>query len=393
MNILIISQYFYPENFKINDIATELVKRGNDVSVVTGIPNYPEGKIYEGYKNKLFENYNGVKIYRTRIRPRYTGSINLFLNYMSFMFKAKKTIKKIKSNFDMVFCYEPSPIFQLTPSIYAKKLFNCPLVLMCCDQWPESLKARGINRGLIFNLVSKYCRKNMNKCDHILNVSPSFIEYNHAINGVPYEKMSWAIQPCDDFGLQEKINSANETNLIFAGNIGHVQNVEDIVLAYSSLKYENLFIHIFGDGSKKTFCEQLVKREGVEKNVLFYGRISATQLKKEFKKMDACLLTLSGKSDIGNTIPSKLTSYLSTGKPIIAAIKGDSEAIITNNKLGLCCIPDDFNELAKIISNFYNNKEKYFLYGKNARDFFDQNCTLDYFVNNLLIIFKNELKR
>ena len=392
MNILIVSQYFYPEVFKINDIAVELVNRGNSVSVVTGLPNYPEGEIFDGYKNKLFDDYYGVKIYRTKIRPRHKGTINLFLNYMSFMRKAKKTVKKIGKKFDIIFCFEPSPIFQLTPAIFAKQLNNCPLVLMCCDQWPESLKARGLKKGPAFKIVANYCIKNLNKCDHILNVAPSFIEYNHKVNKVPIEKMSWFIQPSDDFGIQESNEEKDTTDLIFAGNIGQVQNVEDIVMAYSLLKYPNLRIHIYGDGSNRSACEELAAKEKVRDNVIFYGRVSPNVLKTKFKYMDACLLTLSGKSNIGNTIPSKLTSYFSTGKPIIAAIGGDSKELIETNQCGLCCPPDNIEELSKIIDKFYKNKKTYLSYGKKAREYFINNCTLQTFIDKLEMLFRSCVK-
>lgn len=387
MRILIVSQYFYPENFKINDIAVELVNRGNVVDVVTGMPNYPSGIIYDGYHNRIFDNYLGVNVFRTKIRPRYKGTINLFLNYLSFMLKAKKTISSLKNKYDIVFCYEPSPIFQLTPALYAKSLFNCPAILMCCDQWPESLKARGMSKGLIYNRVSKYCIENMNKCDYILNVAPSFIEYNHKQNKVPYEKMGWHIQPSDDFFIEKKEKEDDSINLVFAGNIGTVQNVEQIILARSLVSIKRLKIHIFGDGSRMNKCAELIKNLNLKEDVIMYGKVDQETLKEYYRKMDGCLLTLTGKSAIGNTIPSKFANYVSLGMPIIAAISGDCEKIITSNKLGLCCQPDNYKLLADIMRDFCLSEDSHKLFGKNCREYYLNNCTIPVFVNDLESLF------
>lgn len=392
MNILIVTQYFYPENFKINDIACELVRRGNRVDVATGLPNYPHGEIFPGYEEKWQENYHGVNVYRTKTRPRHQGSVNLFRNYLSFMLKAKKTVKKLSGPYDVIFCYEPSPIFQLTPAISAKKRFHAKLVLMCCDQWPESLKARGVSGGIIFNLIHRYCRSVLKKCDHVLNVSPSFIEYNHKVNGVPKEKMSWMIQPSDDSGTAGAMTEKDTVDLVFAGNIGRVQNVEDIVKAYSVLKHSDLRIHVFGDGSRKSDCEKLAEECGVTDHVIFYGKVTPDELKEKYRQMDACLLTLSGKTEIGNTIPSKLANYFSLAKPVIAAIGGDSQKVILENGCGLCCEPDDYEKLAGIIDEYYLHKADYDRCGVNARKYFEENCTLDKFTDRVVKIFQNEMR-
>ena len=389
---MIISQYFYPEQFRINEIATELVASGHKVEVVTGMPNYPLGEVFDGYDEKLDELYNGMEIHRTKTRPRHKGTVNLFLNYVSFVFKAKHRIKRINGNFDVVFCFMPSPVFQLSPAIYAKNKFKCPLVCMCCDQWPESLKARGMKKGFAFWLISKYCRKVFNKCDHILNVAPSFVEYNHVINLVPKERMSWCIQHSEDFfaGCDTKKDETIKTvDLMFAGNIGKVQNVEDIIMAYSLLRYQDLVIHIFGDGSSFATCKDLVENLGVSNNVILHGRISRDELSKWYKKMDACLLTLSGKTQIGNTIPSKVSEYMSSGKTIIAAINGDTRELIKESKCGLCTEADDYKKLADLIDEYYKNKSKYDSCGSNGRVYYEKFCTLDYFMSRIVNIFED----
>lgn len=390
MNILIVSQYFYPEQFRINEIACELVSRGNSVDVVTGLPNYPEGEVYEGYNNLLEECYFGVKIYRTKIRPRHKGALNRFRNYLSFMLNAKKTIKKLKGHYDIVFCYMLSPIFQLTPAIFAKKRFKCPLVLMCLDQWPESLKAGGISKGIVYQIISKYCITVLNKCDFIINTAHSFIKYNHEVNKVPLNKMSWCIQHSidsfKDINTSKNVKT-NTVDLMFAGNIGKVQNVKDIILAYNQLKYKNLKIHIFGDGSSLNSCKELVEKLDLKENVIFYGRVNNAELEKRYCEMDACLLTLSGKTEIGNTIPAKFISYLSAGKTIIAAINGDSQEIMQQARCGIYTDADDYKKLSEIIDVFYKNIDSFKECGKNGRTYYEKYCTLSYFTDNLISFF------
>lgn len=390
-NILIVTQYFYPENFGINEVAARWVKDGNRVEVVTGLPNYPEGEIYQGFETKYEETYRGVLIHRTKCRPRHKGSWNLFRNYMDFMVKAKKTVRKrVVNQVDYVFCYMPSPIFQLGPAILAKKIFKCPLVLMCCDQWPESLKIRGLSSGPFFWWIANYCRRSLKKCDFVLNVAPSFIEYNNIVNRVPIEKMDWCLQHCDDAfdGARTYKKDSSTIDLMFAGNIGLAQNVDDIVKAYSELRYENLLIHVFGDGSCLESCKRLSKELKVENNVLFYGRVSSQTLNDFYPKVDACILTLSHKTAIGNTIPSKLSGYMSAGKTIIAAVSGDASNIIKNANCGICVEPDDYKELSKAFREFYEHKNEYKECGSNARTFFEKNCTINHFINKTYAIFE-----
>lgn len=390
MNILFVTQYFFPEPFRIGEVAAELVRRGHHVEVVTAMPNYPRGEVFDGYENKLEEDYFGVKIHRTHTRPRHTGSINLFRNYISFMIQARRRIRQLEGKFDIVFCYMPSPVFQLSPSIYAKKKYGAKLVCMCCDQWPESLKARGLNGGPVFDVIGKYCSKVFNACDHIVNVAPSFIDYNHHVNHVPVDKMSWCVQHSEDSfpgGAAVKQENLDTVDLMFAGNIGKVQNVEDIILAYDELKYPDLRIHIFGDGSSFDDCRKLVEERNLSENVILYGRISAAELAEHYKEMDACLLTLSGKTAIGNTIPAKLPGYLSAGKTVIAAIAGDSRIIIEESGCGIYTDPDDYKKLAILIDEFYQNKERFSECGEKGRRYFEKYCTLDFFVSEMESLF------
>ena len=198
--------------------------------------------------------------------------------------------------------------------------------------------------------------------------------------------MSWCIQHSEDSFLEvdtKKTEEIDKLDLMFAGNIGKVQNVEDIILAYNELRYPDLRIHIFGDGSSYEDCRRLVEEKGILENVIFYGRVSRDELAGYYKKMDACLLTLSGRTAIGNTIPSKLSGYLSARKTIVAAIAGDSRYVIDAARCGLYTDPDDYKKLAETISELYHNRERYSECGIRGREYFEKYCTLDRFMEHV----------
>ncbi len=398
MKILIISQRYYPENFRINDITFSLVKLGYDVTVLTGIPNYPEGKIYQGYENKknTKEIVNGVKVIRCHELPRKKGALHLFLNYISFMKSASKKVRKLKDNFDLIFVNQLSPVFQIKPGVIAKKRFNCPLITYCYDIWPESLKAGGLNeKNPIYKIIGKISKKLYNKSDLILNTSISFAKYLHEKNDVPYEKMIHLPQPYDMTNEEIDYNKIkNDTiDLMFAGNIGKVQNVKDIIEAYNILKNPKLKIHIFGNGSELDNCVNLIKKYQIEENVIIYGRKPLEQINEFYKNVDACILTLSGKNDIGVTAPAKLMGYMMAGKMIIAAAKGDTCEILENAKCGIYTRPDDAVALADLLKQYINNYDSYSEYGQNGKNYFKNNYTLEIFLNRLETILNQEVKR
>lgn len=397
MKILVISQRYYPENFRINDITFELAKRGNEITVLTGIPNYPEGEIYPGYENKqnTIEIINGVKVIRCKELPRKKGAIHLFMNYMSFMSSSCKKVKKLKDNFDLILVNQLSPVFQIKPGVIAKKKMNIPLITYCYDIWPESLKAGGIGENNpAYKMIWKMSKKLYNKSDLILNTTKSFAKYLHEKNNVPYEKMIHLPQPYDD--IKEDVNYQKEKNetidLMFAGNIGKVQNVTDIIEAYNIIKNPRVKIHIFGNGSEYDKCLELVKKYQVENNVILYGRKPLSEINEFYKNVDACLLTLSGKNDIGLTAPAKLMGYMMAGKMILAAAKGDTCEILDDSKCGIYAKPDDALALAELINQYVENYDSYCEYGQNGKRYFKNNYTLEIFLNRLENILSKEVK-
>ena len=180
MKILVISQYYFPEQFRVNDLCEEFVNRGHEVTVLTGLPNYPQGEIYEGYENRQrrTEYINGVKIFRCGLLPRKTGIIRLFLNYCSFAINSTLYTKKLEKDYDLIFVYQLSPVTMAIPALALKRRHNIPIVLYCLDIWPESVIGNFVKKNsIIYKLVKKISQSIYCNCDEIIVSSPSFKDY------------------------------------------------------------------------------------------------------------------------------------------------------------------------------------------------------------------------
>ena len=383
MNILIVTQYYYPEQFQINEIAPELVKRGHDVTVLTGLPNYPKGEIYEGYERayEKIEEINGVKVLRCKLHPRKSGALNLVRNYISFYFNASKKAKKIKEKYDIVMSYQLSPITSAKPAVAYAKKNNVPLLLYCLDIWPESAQSQIKNtNSLPYKMIAKMSRNTYSACDHIAVTSRPFIDYLHDVNRIDKSKMSYIPQHADKSYLDTDFTAptADKINFMYAGNLGKGQTLDVIVNAVNELKSRNDFaVHFVGDGSQRSQLEALTKEFGLEDKIIFHGNQKREDMPDYYRKADALLLTLRGNNFVGNTMPGKLQAYMSTGKPVLAAINGAAAEVISESGCGACVPAGDSHGLAEIMKNYIESPESYKDCGKGGKDYFSKNFTLD----------------
>lgn len=383
MKILIVCQHFEPEQFRINDIAYELHKRGHNVSVLTGLPNYPKGKIYKGYRwfQKRNEVINGVNVYRTSIPGRGNSTIKMAINYLFFAIFGKLRAILLKEKFDIIYVYEISPITMVWPAITAKKKSNAPMILHCLDQWPISVTTGGIiESSLIYKFLYKISRSTYEKANLITISSKSFKDYfinELKISANDKKLIYW---PSYAENIYENTNHIeNDTfDLVFAGNIGPAQSVETIIEAATILKNENnILFHIVGDGLSKKHCEELCKESNLE-NVIFHGFHKVQEMKKFYDLADAFIITMVNNPVVNSTLPAKIQSYMMARKPIIGAVSGEVKNVINEAKCGLCCESLDSNTLAKNILNAKNsnNLKKW---GDNAYNYYKENfdkCTL-----------------
>lgn len=385
-HILVISQYFYPEQFRINDICTEWVKRGYKVTVITGIPNYPQGKFYNGYGlfKKRKEIYKGIEIVRIPLIPRGNNSIMLALNYFSFVVSGFfwKVFTRIKA--DYVFIFEVSPMTQALPGVWYAKKRKIPCYLYVQDLWPENVEIiTGIKNKYIIGTIGKMVDYIYSRCNRIFTTSKSFIK---AINnrGVPLDKIEYWPQYAEDFYKPiEKTNvpeipSDDAFNIIFAGNIGNAQGLDILpkvayILSKMELEREIRF-NIVGDGRYKNELIDLVNESNVAHMFNFIPKQRASRIPEFMAASNAAFICLTNSPLFAMTIPAKLQSYMACGVPIIASADGEICNIIEEAKSGMCSSAGDADKLADIIIKMsISTEEDLAQLGINAKKYYDNN--------------------
>lgn len=393
MKILIISQYYYPEQFQINEIAPELVRRGHEVTVVCGLPNYPKGDIFKGYENRFEDVIDGVKVIRCKNVPRGHNPIQLIRNYYSFAKESKKVVRTLLGDFDVVLGYQLSPITSMLAALEYKKLHRTPVVFYTLDIWPVSAEAmlHG-KKNPVYWWLKRLSKRIYQGADRILVTSRPFMDYLHRELGVPKGRMAYLPQHAGtemlDMDLEAEDNGI--ADFMFAGNLGKGQRVDVIIKAAALLgKRDSYKIHFVGDGRMRPELEEMVKKNGLEENVVFYGNQKRENMPSFYKKADALLITLRGNNEVGNTMPGKLQMYMTTGKPIFGAINGATKEVIEEAHCGSCVNAGDYEGLAKLMKLYIEHPKDYGVCGKNARSYFKTHFTLERYMNGL----EAELKR
>tara|TARA_E500000178_G_scaffold355513_1_gene428412 strand:- start:4210 stop:5412 length:1203 start_codon:yes stop_codon:yes gene_type:complete len=400
LKILIITQYYYPENFIINDIVKNFKHEGHDVEVLTAIPNYPSGNFFSGYNifNKHKEIINDVVIHRSRILPRFNGNkISLIFNYISFVFFGTLKLFFIKGKFDKILIYAPSPITVGLVGVFASKKFNAKSFLWVQDLWPESVSAGGnINNKFILNLLNIMTKMIYKYTDYILVQSESFIEY--IINqGVKKEKIKYLPNYAVDI-YSDKKNIVNDDpkifsyfTITFAGNVGKSQNLEILIDAAKQLKLksEKLKFLIIGSGRNMDSLNKKVYENGLSDYFIFLGRKDPELMPSYFHKSNALFISLKKSLIFSLTIPSKLQSYMAFGKPIIGSIDGITNDLIIKSKSGLVSSSEDLNGLVDNIITLKNlSLDELNELGNNASRFYENNFSKNVVMSKLFEILR-----
>lgn len=261
-----------------------------------------------------------------------------------------------------------------------------PFLIYCLDLWPECLKAWGVTeRNLLFKYMHYYSKKIYNSADAIAVSSKPFTEYLSKINCVDKSKICYIPQHSDDMNLPVNNSEDGILHLSFGGNIGSVQNIDCIVKAVAELKdLDGFIVDIYGDGSELENCKKLAEELDIKNKILFHGRVCREELWEEYKNTNAFILTLKSEGHIGLTAPAKLQEYMSGNRPIIAAIGGAAEEIIKSANCGVSVPAGDYKSLANEIQKFVLNSNEYSDYGKNGRKYFQENFTLDKFMESFM---------
>ena len=403
MKILLVTQYFYPENFKSNDIAFELAKRGYDVTVLTGLPNYPKGKIYKGYGifKKRKETVNGVKIIRTLVIPRGKGGgMMLALNYISWAVIAsfRAFFLALNKKFDTVIVHETSPITQGFPALVIKKIQSIPIYFWVLDLWPESLQsAGGINNRYVLDFFTAVTRLMYRKSDKILISSRGFrqsiLEKGDFADKLIYFP-NWAEDIFSNINKSENLSLPELPNgfrIIFAGNIGEAQDFEHVMKAALLLK-ENKSIKfiLIGDGRKKLRVDNFINKNNLNDTVYAIGRFPIETMPYFFSKADVMLLSLKDDYIFSLTAPAKLQAYMAAKKPVVAMINGEARNLIAESGCGLSVPACDSKGLAdNILELQAMHPDKLKNMGLSGFNYYKKYFTKDICITNLENILKN----
>lgn len=399
MNILIVSQYFWPEEFRVNDLAIDLVKRGNKVTVLTGNPNYPRGEFFKGYGFKFVtENYQGIAIYRVPIIPRGKNSFTLVLNYLSFALAGSFFLLFHKVKYDKVFAINFSPITAVYPAIVYKKRHKKQLYLWVQDLWPESVSAAGkIKSNFVMKALTKMVRHIYKNSDRVLLQSEAFISSVEE-KGVTKKQIGYLPNWAEDlYSDKSKVVPAKFENAIpkgfivmFAGNIGEAQDFDSILKAAEITKqFPEIKWVIVGDGRKKAWVEAEIIRLGLQETFFMLGRYPMEEIPSFFVHADIMLLTLKKETIFSMTIPSKVQSYMASGKPIVGMLDGVGADVICNADCGYVGAAGDSLSLANNVGKAFRQESSVLLkMGENGKKYYDQNFSKEIIIDRLETIFK-----
>lgn len=348
---LVIGEAFYPEDFIINDLSQEWEKEGYDFEVLTRAPSYPFGKVYQGYKNKIYQTtyFNTIKIHRFPVWQGYERSVLIkILNYFSFVFWSFWVILFIGRRFDRVFIYQTGPLTLATAGILMKKFFGAKVTIWTQDLWPETVYAYGFKKTKFLSFCLdgfvKWIYKN---CDSILVSCEGFIERIHRY--VPNKEIAFAPNwSLVKYEPRENVKLPGEFNFTFAGNIGKVQNLDNVVKGFGLFVKQNptAYLNIIGDGSYLNELKDLVRDENIQ-NVNFTGRKPLSEMSDYYAASDVLIISLKNVPLYEIMIPSKFQAYLMTQKPIYAIMSGEVRKVVERYEIGFGALPDNIEDIAR----------------------------------------------
>lgn len=397
MKILIISQYFYPESFRVNTLAKELVRRGHSVTVLTGYPQYPYGEIYDGYGYDIpyDKEWNGVNIQRLKVKPRGHNALGLLSNCVTFVTEGNKWVKKCDEKFDIVYVFEVSPVTVGLPAVKYRKKFGSPMLFNVQDLWPENvIEVLGINNKLIIGVINKIVDKIYNNSDRILCSSNGFVK-NIEGRGVSSERLVFWPQFCEtpDYDRLEKPECFDENyfNVVFTGNIGFAQGLDLLVNTAELMRDKAVKFYIVGDGRAKEELSELVIDMKLSDKIFFVGKVSEHEANCYVKFSDCAYLSFSDSKLFDLTIPAKLQTYLACGAVVLGAAGGESADIIKNAECGLVALknPSDVAEKIEVLMNMSDENRNEFK--KNSLAYFNSNFKMSKVVDDLEGIFHQVL--
>lgn len=401
MRILVSCQHYWPEPFNTGDVCEALVARGHEVTIITALPNTGMlgNDIPDEWRDSARRDVvrNGVRVIRADLHPRLTGGVNRVRNYLSFWRNANKIARSLGDEYDVAMGYQFSPVMQADPALVWAKENNKKALLYCFDLWPASLLAGGFKESsLPFRWMRSVSKRIYSQADRIAVTSPLFDEYFRSELGLSVPDSAYLPQYADDAFLSAPADSVPDgyelakTNLTFAGNVGQAQSVETIVEAAGLLRNEpSIAFHVVGSGSHLDACKTRAAELGLH-NLVFHGRKPVEDMPAYYAASDAMLVTFEASPMADYTLPRKVTTYLAAGRPVLAALDGETRRVLDEANCGLCCDTADAEGLARIVRRFaaLPNEEKDRM-GRRAREYYLVHFTKGRFLDELEALLAN----
>ncbi|WP_283128067.1 glycosyltransferase family 4 protein [Allofournierella massiliensis] len=368
--ILVVSQHFWPEPFRINDIVEGFVEDGLEVDVLCGLPNYPRGEWFSGYRytGPRRENYKGARVFRAGEIPRKGNSgAMIFLNYVSWPFFALFNLWRLKGPYDAVLCYNTSPVLMNFPAIVYAKLHRIPFTSYVLDIWPENLySVLPVQNGFLRRIASAVSDWHYKRADRLIAMSLSLKKRLMERTGKPADRVAVIPQHCEDFyavpqpdkELAERY--AGRFNLVFTGNFSPAQSLDTVIRAAVKARgmgAENLRLLMVGDGMSRNALEALVDELNARDTVVFTGSVPPADVPRYTTLAHGLVASLSASPDLGMTVPAKIASYMAAAKPLLASMDGEGARAVEAAGCGFASPAEDSDALAKNMLALYQTGE------------------------------------
>ncbi len=390
--ILIVTEYFYPEEFKINEIAIAWLEKGYTVDVLTQQPTYPLGKIYNGYSNRWYikEEYKGMTVYRVKAVTGYRSSLfKKLLKYFTFMILGSVISLKIGKKYDYIFGFDVGPLTGMVPAVLLKKFYNKKVTLWIQDVWPDTVYAYGFKKSKTLEFfLDRFVKFVYHHSSNLAVSGKGFIKrvrpytsYSKKIEYLP----NWSDE-LDKELTDFQFSKEKRFHFTFAGNIGTVQNLENIILAFSRMPseyVEKAQLNIIGDGSYAQHLKDLVAKNNI-KHIVFWGKKPRQEMYQYFNASDFLIVSLVDKPIFSLTIPAKMQTYIAAGKPVLGVISGDAADLIKENNLGFCVEPDNIDAITNtLIKCIDTDSEQLIEFSKNCQQLTDEKFNKMNIINSL----------
>lgn len=388
MKILVVCQHYWPENFRVTEICEALAAKGHQVTALVGLPNYPTGVIppeYKGFKNRR-QHRNGVEIRRCLEIGRKPGKVGLAINYVSYMTSATLKALLMKKDYDAIYSFSTSPVLMSMPGAILKLFTRKPFVIYVLDIWPACLAAMNIRpESLFYRMMGKVSKWIYKRADVLLYSSKRFQQYMQDVHGIAMPDEHYMPQFADELFEAELPTraKADRMHLVFAGNIGKMQNVEVLLKTAALLKDEPLHWDLVGDGASLEDCMKLADELQLNDCVTFHGQKPLGDMPQYYAMADAMLVSMRDHISVNDTLPGKVQSYMAAGKPVLGSIGGETAYVIGKAQCGYCAPPNDPEAFADVVRKFMAERDRHQQMGQNGRSHYYAHFTKKHHMDKL----------